>query len=71
VPVVLKTGRPQAGNAVILDEALPGKELFDGEIVPSAGILEAEEPMPDRCHDLCLAPADPALRFGRGKIFER
>src|SRR6185437_753035 len=59
--VVLQPRDAQAGEAVAVDETLPGEEFLDRQLVAVAGVLEADRPRTDGGDDLRLAPDHPPL----------
>src|SRR5262249_22988060 len=57
-----------ARKAMLIDRALPGEELVDGQLVALAGFLNAEQASAHRGDHLGLAPDDPALCVPRREI---
>ena len=53
---------------MLVDRALPGEELIHRQPVAFARFLQAEQSAAYGSHHLGLAPDDPALGVGRGKI---
>src|SRR5215813_6782475 len=68
--IVLQARDTQAAQAVLVDQTLPGKELFDGQGIALAGFLEAQQTRTHACHDLGLAADNPALRTRRGQVIK-
>jgi hypothetical protein len=66
--ILLDPGGPQAGQAMLINRKLPGKELVDRQRVPAAGFLEGEQAAADRCDDFGLAADNPPFGAGRGQI---
>src|SRR3546814_19886787 len=55
---------------MLVDQALPGQEFFDGKSVALAGFLEREEAGADSGHHLRLAADHPPLGRGWRQIVE-
>jgi hypothetical protein len=66
--ILLDPGGPQAGQAMLINRKLPGKELVDRQRVPAAGFLEGEQTATNRGNDFGLAANDPPFGAGRGQI---
>jgi hypothetical protein len=66
--ILLDPGGPQAGQAMLINRKLPGKELVDRQRVPAAGFLEGEQAAADRCNDFGLAADNPPFGAGRRQI---
>lgn len=60
--IILEAGGAQTPNPMPLDEPFPRLELFPGNIIALAGLLEAEQAVTHRGDDLGLAPHDPTNR---------
>jgi hypothetical protein len=58
--VMLDPGRPQAGEAMLVDGSLPVEEFIDGKGIALASLLEAQEATADSRDDLGLAADNPA-----------
>jgi hypothetical protein len=68
LPILLDPGGPQAGQAMLIDGKLPGKEFVDRQRVAAAGFLKGEQATANRGNDFGLAADDPPFRTGRGQI---
>jgi hypothetical protein len=66
--ILLDPGGPQAGQAMLINRKLPGKELVDRQRVPAAGFLEGEQAAADRCNDFGLAADNPPFGAWRGQV---
>jgi hypothetical protein len=66
--ILLDPGGPQAGQAMLINRKLPGKELVHRQGVPAAGLLEREQAAADRCDDFGLAADNPPFGAGRRQI---
>src|SRR3546814_18873784 len=66
--ILLQARGAQAPHAVLVDQALPRQEFFDGKIVALAGFLEREEAGADSGNHLRLAAEHPPLGRGRRQI---
>src|SRR5262249_2266055 len=66
--VLLDARRAQARQAMLVDRALPGEELVDGELVALAGLLNAEQAPAHGGDHLGLAADDPTLGIPRREI---
>ncbi len=69
--VILNACRAKPGQAVSVDRPLPGQELVDGQLIPLAGLIEAEQSASDRGHNFRLAPDHPAFCIERRQIGNR
>src|SRR3954451_21901090 len=69
--ILLDARGPQAGQTVLVDRILPGKEFFDSQRIAAAGLFEGKQPATHGGDHLRLAANDPALRPRRGKIRDR
>ena len=69
--VVLNTGGPQSGQAMLVDGELPAQEFLGGKGITLAGFLKAEKTAADGCDDFGLAADDPSSGRGRRKIRDR
>src|SRR4051794_31517003 len=58
----------QAGEPMLVDGHLPRQEFFDGQRVALTCLFKAQKSAANRGHNLRLAPDNPALRAGRGKV---
>ena len=68
VAIDLQPGDAQARYAVGVDRALPGEELLDRQMIAPARLLQAQRAVAHRGDDDRLAPHDPALGIGGGKV---
>jgi hypothetical protein len=66
--ILLNARRAKAGETMLVNGHLPGKEFIDSERVAAAGFLQRQKASADRGHDLRLAPDDPAFRCRRRQI---
>ena len=66
--ILLDPGGPQAGQAMLIDGKLPGKEFVDRQRVPAAGLLKGEQAAANRGNDFGLAADDPPFGSGRGQV---
>src|SRR5215469_12670050 len=62
--ILLNAGGAKAGEAVLVDRKLPGKEFVDGQGIAAAGLFEGEQATANGSHDFGLAADDPT--FGPG-----
>jgi hypothetical protein len=68
LPVLLDTGGPEPGKAMLIDGKLPGQEFVDRQGVAAAGLLKGEQAAADRGNDFGLTADDPPFSTGRGQI---
>jgi hypothetical protein len=68
LPVLLDAGGPQAGQAMLIDGELPGKELVHRQRVAAASLLEGEQAAANRSNDFGLAADHPPFGSGRGQV---
>ena len=54
VPVLLDARGTKAGQTVLVDRRLPGKEFLDRQLVALACLLEAQESAANGSDDFCL-----------------
>jgi hypothetical protein len=66
--ILLDPGGPQAGQAMLINRKLPGKELVHRQRVPAAGFLEGEQAAADCCDDFGFAADNPPFGAGRGQV---
>ncbi len=67
--VLLNPGGAQTTDAVPVDQALPREKFLDRNVVPAAGIVEADNPRVDG-HDNLRLPANyPAFGARRWQIY--
>jgi len=64
-------GGAQAGQAVLVDRILPGKEFFDRQGVAAARFFQRQQSATNGCDDFGLAANHPTLRFRRREISDR
>src|SRR3546814_5390948 len=57
--VLLQARGAQSAHAVLVDQALPGQEFLDRQVIALAGFLEGEEAGADGSHHLGLATNHP------------
>ena len=69
--ILLNAGGAQAGEAVLIDRVLPGKELVDRQRVAAASLFEREQATAHGGDDFGLAANHPALRSRRREISDR
>ena len=67
--VLLNPGGAQTTDAVPVDQVLPQKEFLDRNVVPAAGVVEADNPRTDGLDHLGLSADNPAFGVRRGQIF--
>src|SRR3954469_23135716 len=68
LPVLLDAGGPQAGQAMLIDGELPGKELVHCQRLAAAGLLKGEQAAANRGNDFGLAADHPPFGSGRGQV---
>ena len=66
--ILLDAGGPQAGQTMLIDGKLPGKEFVDGQRIAAAGFLEGEQAATDSGDDFGLAADYPPFGAGRGQV---
>jgi hypothetical protein len=66
--VVLDLRRPETGQPMPFDLALPDQEFVDRQTVALAGILKAQKPAADCRDNLGFSTGDPAFGIRRRKI---
>jgi hypothetical protein len=66
--ILLDAGGPQAGQAVLIDGELPGKEFVNRQRVAAACFLEGEQAAADRGNDFGLPADNPPFGSGRGEV---
>jgi hypothetical protein len=66
--ILLDTGGPQAGQAMLIDGKLPGQEFINRQGITAACLLKGEQAAADRGNDLCLAADHPPFGSGRGQV---
>ena len=71
LPVLLDAGRPQAGEAMLVDGHLPAQELFRGQRVALAGFFQAQQTATDGGDDFGLTADDPATGAGGWQVGNR
>ena len=64
-------GGAQAGQAVLVDRILPGKEFFDRQGVAAARFFQRQQSATNGGDDFGLAANHPALRSRRREISDR
>src|SRR5260221_14438369 len=69
--IILQARDGKSGEAVAVDQALPGKELLHRQLVAVAGVFQAYRPRTHGGDHLGLAADDPALGVGRRGRIER
>src|SRR5205085_11789667 len=69
--VLLNARGAQAGQTVLVDRELPGKEFVDGQRVAAAGLLKGEQAAANGSDDFSLAANDPPLGAWRRQIRDR
>jgi hypothetical protein len=65
---LLDAGRPQPGETVAINRALPGEKFLDRQHIAAAGFFEREEPAANGCNHFGLATNHPARRPWRREI---
>ena len=68
LPILLDTGGPQPGQAMLIDGKLPRQELVHRQRVAAASLLKGEQTAANRGDDFGLAADDPPFGSGRGQI---
>ena len=68
LPVLLDTGRPQPGKAMLIDGKLPGKEFVHRQRVAAARLLKGEQAAANCGNDFGLTADNPPFGPGRGQI---
>ena len=63
--VILHPRHPEPSQPVAFDQPLPGEKFFDRNLITRASLIKTDDAVADRCHDLGLAPGDPAFGIGR------
>src|SRR5882757_7714461 len=66
--ILLDAGGAQAGQAMLIDGELPGKEFVDRQRIAAASLLEGEQSAADRSDDFGLPANDPPFGSGCGQI---
>ena len=67
--VFLNPGGAQTADAVPVDKALPREKFLDRNVIPAAGVVEADNPRMDG-HDNLRLPANyPAFGVRRRQIY--
>lgn len=66
--ILLKTRRPQPGQTMAVDRALPAEEFLDGQRIAGTGIFKRKQSASYRCDDFRFAPNHPALGVLARKI---
>ena len=66
--ILLDTGGPQAGQAMLIDGKLPGQEFVDRQRVAAACLFKGEQATADRGNDFGLAADHPTFGSGRGQV---
>jgi len=66
--ILLDAGGPQAGQAMLIDGELPGKEFVDRQRVAAAGLLEGEQTAANRGNDFGLPANNPPFGSGRREV---
>src|SRR6266700_1635597 len=69
--ILLDAGGAQAGQAMLVDRELPGKEFVDRQRVTAAGLFEGEQAAAHGGNDFGLTANDPPFGPGRGQIRNR
>jgi hypothetical protein len=67
--ILLKTRCAQAGETVALERARPGQELFFGQLVEAAGVLDRDTAATDGGNHGSFAPDNPSICVRGGKWF--
>ena len=66
--ILLDTGGPQTGQAMLIDGKLPRQEFVDRERVTAACFLKGEQAAAHRGNDFCLATDHPPFGSRRGQV---
>ncbi len=66
--VIFHLRRPEAGQPMPFDLALPDQEFVDRQTIALAGIVEAQKSAADCRDNFGLSAGDPAFGIRRGKI---
>jgi hypothetical protein len=68
LPILLDTGGPQAGQAMLIDRELPRQELVNRQRVAAARLLKGEQAAANCGNDFGLAADHPPFGSGCGQV---